>query len=377
MQATPEVDAGPGCGAGLTLSLSAKPARPLTRSCAQVTRYSVDVSASRPGDAVRAAFSCTRDLLFVLMPREARRMRGHPGCREPSWSCFSAPCWPQPAAACMACMRVSLSSRRCPGMYAASCVEGRPCLAVRALQHCIWSLAIFLDWPGMTRIPGPLPVWRARQSAEHTRRPAPTPSRRRGFAHAQQGRGMAAGRQVIVFDLEFGQPAASTALPKTRPAFSGMLGCFGHRGAGRGLHGGGVDILYLSHQARPGGHCSRRPASGRHARLRYCTRRRARRPAPERTARARRTAACRSGGGGRARSRTTCWACTAWCRRPRAARAQPRRCCWRARPARGSAAAPWRSRRRSWRPPAPALARRARRLLPRRATRRRARPRCR
>lgn len=57
-------------------------------------------------------------------------------------------------------------------------------------------------------------------------------------------------RQVIVFDLEFGQPAASTPLPKSRPAFRDVLGCFGLRAAGRGLHDGGVDLLYLSHQAR-------------------------------------------------------------------------------------------------------------------------------
>lgn len=56
--------------------------------------------------------------------------------------------------------------------------------------------------------------------------------------------------QVIVFDLEFGQPAASTTLPKSRPAFRNVLGAFGHRGAGQGLHDGGVDLLYLSHQAR-------------------------------------------------------------------------------------------------------------------------------
>ncbi|KAK9845287.1 hypothetical protein WJX81_002462 [Elliptochloris bilobata] len=93
------------------------------RGRVEVTQYSVDVSASKPGDAFRAAFSCTRDLLFVLMPRE-----------------------------------------------------------------------------------------------------------------------------VIVFDLEFGQPAASTPLPKSRPAFRDVLGCFGHRTAGRGLHDGGVDLLYLSHQ---------------------------------------------------------------------------------------------------------------------------------
>ena len=53
-----------------------------------------------------------------------------------------------------------------------------------------------------------------------------------------------------MFDLEFGQPAASSTLPKSRPAFRDVLGCFGHRDVGRGLRDGGVDLLYLSHQAR-------------------------------------------------------------------------------------------------------------------------------
>jgi hypothetical protein len=33
--------------------------------------YKVDVSASKAGDGLRAIFSRTRDLLFVLLPREA------------------------------------------------------------------------------------------------------------------------------------------------------------------------------------------------------------------------------------------------------------------------------------------------------------------
>jgi hypothetical protein len=56
--------------------------------------------------------------------------------------------------------------------------------------------------------------------------------------------------QVVVFDLEYGQPAASTTLPASRPAFRELLGCFGHAAAGKGLAEAGVDLLYASHQAR-------------------------------------------------------------------------------------------------------------------------------
>ena len=57
--------------------------------------------------------------------------------------------------------------------------------------------------------------------------------------------------QLVVFDLEFGQPAASTSLPTSRPAFRGMLGCFGHAAAGVEPQEGGIDFLYCSHQVSP------------------------------------------------------------------------------------------------------------------------------
>lgn len=53
----------------------------------------------------------------------------------------------------------------------------------------------------------------------------------------------------MVFDLEYGQPAASTTLPTSRPAFRDVLGCFGHAGVGKGLAESGIDLLYTSHQA--------------------------------------------------------------------------------------------------------------------------------
>ena len=52
----------------------------------------------------------------------------------------------------------------------------------------------------------------------------------------------------MVFDLEYGQPAASTTLPTSRPAFRDLLGCFGHADAGKSVLESGVDLLYTSHQ---------------------------------------------------------------------------------------------------------------------------------
>ena len=51
-----------------------------------------------------------------------------------------------------------------------------------------------------------------------------------------------------MFDLEYGQPAASTTLPTSRPAFRDLLGCFGHADAGKSVLESGVDLLYTSHQ---------------------------------------------------------------------------------------------------------------------------------
>ncbi len=51
-----------------------------------------------------------------------------------------------------------------------------------------------------------------------------------------------------MFDLEYGQPAASTSLPASRPAFRDFLGCYGHADIGKGLAESGVDLLYASHQ---------------------------------------------------------------------------------------------------------------------------------
>ena len=54
--------------------------------------------------------------------------------------------------------------------------------------------------------------------------------------------------QVVVFDLEFGQPAASSSLPASRPPFRDILGCFGHQAIGKDVTEGGIDLLFCSHQ---------------------------------------------------------------------------------------------------------------------------------
>ncbi|KAK9867753.1 hypothetical protein WJX84_002654 [Apatococcus fuscideae] len=57
-------------------------------------------------------------------------------------------------------------------------------------------------------------------------------------------------REVVVFELEFGQPAASSSLPnvKTQSNFKDILGCYGHASCGRTLAEGGLDLLLCSHQ---------------------------------------------------------------------------------------------------------------------------------
>ena len=42
----------------------------LARDKVEQQTYKVDVSASKPGDTLRCCFSGTRDLLYVLLPRE-------------------------------------------------------------------------------------------------------------------------------------------------------------------------------------------------------------------------------------------------------------------------------------------------------------------
>ena len=54
--------------------------------------------------------------------------------------------------------------------------------------------------------------------------------------------------QLALFDLELQQPAASTKLSASRPAFRSILGSCGHEGAGDGPTDGGVDLVYCLHQ---------------------------------------------------------------------------------------------------------------------------------
>lgn len=46
----------------------------MARDRVEQQQYRVDMSASKPGDTLRASFSTTRDLLYVLLPREVRRL---------------------------------------------------------------------------------------------------------------------------------------------------------------------------------------------------------------------------------------------------------------------------------------------------------------
>ena len=57
--------------------------------------------------------------------------------------------------------------------------------------------------------------------------------------------------QVVVFDLELQQPAASTQLPSNRSPFRSILGCYGHHSVGLGPLEGGIDLMYCYHQATP------------------------------------------------------------------------------------------------------------------------------
>lgn len=68
------------------------------------------------------------------------------------------------------------------------------------------------------------------------------------FWHWGMGSRLSHPLQVVVFDLEFGQPAASTSLPSSRPPFRNILGCFGHQAVGKDVSLGGIDLLYCSHQ---------------------------------------------------------------------------------------------------------------------------------
>ena len=54
-------------------------------------------------------------------------------------------------------------------------------------------------------------------------------------------------RELILFDLEYGQPASSTSLSKSMPAFDSVLGSYGHGVGGKSPLEGGIDVLYCSH----------------------------------------------------------------------------------------------------------------------------------
>lgn len=54
-------------------------------------------------------------------------------------------------------------------------------------------------------------------------------------------------RELVVFDLELGQPAGSTSLPPGRPVLSHLLGVFGSGVCQGGGDEGGLDFAYCTH----------------------------------------------------------------------------------------------------------------------------------
>lgn len=54
--------------------------------------------------------------------------------------------------------------------------------------------------------------------------------------------------QIVIFDLEYGQPAASSPLVSVRTPFRDVLGCFGHGISGRDSSRPGLDSLFCSHE---------------------------------------------------------------------------------------------------------------------------------
>ena len=54
-------------------------------------------------------------------------------------------------------------------------------------------------------------------------------------------------RELLIFDLELGVPAATRNLPSSRPAFSGLLGVYGRGVSLGGGDEGGSDCVYCSH----------------------------------------------------------------------------------------------------------------------------------
>ena len=56
--------------------------------------------------------------------------------------------------------------------------------------------------------------------------------------------------KIVVFDLEYGQPIASTDLPPAKDAFTNFLGGFGHQDVGTGMTEDGIDVIYCTHRVR-------------------------------------------------------------------------------------------------------------------------------
>ena len=71
------------------------------------------------------------------------------------------------------------------------------------------------------------------------------------FPHMQHTLLVMLGTEILIFDVEFGQPLGSIPLPKGYKPFKKLLGVYGHSTSyGAGLTGG-TDSIYALHEVRP------------------------------------------------------------------------------------------------------------------------------
>ena len=160
-------------------------------------QYRVDVSDSKKESAtVQCHFSRTRDLMFVLLPREARLL---PLRR------VGVVAW--------------LIQHICRGAHMQTCA---------ATAH--WCLQQLIGACNQQPMEG---RWNAAS---------------RHLTQNELWKPHALHMQLALFDLELQQPAASTKLSASRPAFTAILGSCGHDGAEHRSTDGGVDLVYCLHQ---------------------------------------------------------------------------------------------------------------------------------
>ena len=54
--------------------------------------------------------------------------------------------------------------------------------------------------------------------------------------------------EILVFDVEFGQPLGSIPLPKSYKPFKKLIGIYGHTTSYGAGHTGGIDTVYALHE---------------------------------------------------------------------------------------------------------------------------------